>query len=866
MSSIHEALRQSAIKHASLTAFNILVDDKWRSITYAGLYGMSQAAAAALSEAGVTVGSRVAILSPNRVQWCASYWGALIAGSVVVPMDVKLTPDEVRNLLVDSSSQVIVTSGDAIKTAQDAIEGLPAPPVLLDMDRMDWATPAAPAKEAKKVGDDLAALLYTSGTTGAPKAVMLSHGNIVWDARALIDSGILIHDDNILAVLPLHHTYAFMGTFIVPVMLGAQITYPAGLKGPDIVAAAKATGGTVLVSVPLLLELLFKRMTEKLGALPYGLSGVMGSLVKFSSALRTRTGFNLMGAILKPLGGKFRFFASGGARLDPAVMQGLEALGLTVVEGYGLTETSPAVTFNPLDKRKPGSVGVPLPQAEVRILNPSESGEGEIAIKGPMVMKGYYKKPIETAQVLQDGWFKSGDLGYIDPEGFLYITGRIKEVIVLPSGKNVYPEEVERHYGQLALVRELCVMDQMGKLHAVIVPDMEYAREQKIGNITEALKWDITRQSSTIPPHMRVMGFSISIEPLPRTPLGKLRRFMIKATVVDRSSATDEQAALIKDPLGATLVECIKPFIDAGVSVRPSDNLELDLGIDSLKRVELSVSIESAFGIKLPEGVMSEVHTVSELLSRIRLIGEGPASEPPAISSELGALDAILSRPPSEDIKRASGAYRSSVAWALIVVPVLGAVKLYFRLFYGLKAHGIERLPRRPYIAVSNHASYYDAFVVGSAIPFDAFKHTYFQGERKYFEHGLGSFIARMARVIAIDPDGKLGGALQMSSHAIREGEALFIFPEGGRSFDGGMMSFRKGLGILAHRLGVPVVPIRIHGTYEAWSRHDKWPKGGSFKVVIGEPVAPPEIAANEDQDAAYQRYADMVQKKVEEL
>lgn len=862
MRSIHLALREAAEENAARTAFNVLDDGIWRSITYREFYRMAQSAAGALMDTGIEEGGRVAIISPNRPQWCASYWGALMIGAIVVPMDVRLTHDEVRNILVDSSSRVIVTGGEPVPVVRRAIEGLEGMTVL-EMDSMNWDSPAV-VDEIEKGPDDLAALLYTSGTTGAPKAVMLTHGNIMSDAESVAGLEIIVGSDNVLSVLPLHHTYAFMGTFLVPALLGAQITYPAGLSGPDLISASNATGGTVLVAVPLLLELLYRRMKEKLDALPYGLSGVMHALMKISGVLDKTAGISLMPLILHPLGRQFRFFASGGARLAPEVMLGLQSLGFMVVEGYGLTETSPVVTFNPLNRRKPGSVGIAIPGAEIRILNPSEKGEGEIAIGGPMVMKGYYKKPVETAQVLKDGWFRSGDLGYIDPEGYVFITGRIKEVIVLPSGKNIYPEEVETHYMKIPLVREICVMEHKGRLHAVIVPDMELAKAQKIGNLTEAIKWEITKHSSGLPPHMRVMGFSVSTAPLPRTPLGKLRRFMIKAEVVDRRNAGEAEASLLSDDEGRKLVQCIKSFTEEGVSVRPSDNLEIDLGLDSLKRVELAVSIESAFGIRMPEGMMAEVHTVDELLSRIRAVMHG-VTPSGAVLDEMSGLDAILGREPSEDIKRAAGVYRNPVEWAGVVL-IVTALRLLFRVVYGFRVKGMDGLPKMPYIMVANHTSYLDAFVVGTALPIGVFRDTYIQGDRKYFDHGFGALVGRLAHVIPIDADSSLGGALQMSSFVLKGNGGLLIFPEGGRSFDGRMVRFRKGIGILAEKLGVPVVPVKIVGAYEAWSRHQRWPGAGRISVIAGKAVAPPVIAPGDDPDAVYQQYADMIQKHVEGL
>ena len=263
-------------------------------------------------------------------------------------------------------------------------------------------------------------------------------------------------------------------------------------------------------------------------------------------------------------------------------MQDLEALGLTILEGYGLTETSPVVAFNPIEKRKPGSVGKALPSAEIKIIDTERHveldimKEGEITIKGPMVMKGYYKNPQATAEVLKDGWFYSGDLGYIDNDGYVFITGRLKEVIVLGSGKNIYPDEVEKQYLSIPLIKEICVTGVEDKgvvesLHAIIVPDFEYAKKTQIANLQETLKWEINAVSLRMPQYMRIRGYTLSSDPLPRTPLGKLRRFMVKDLLKVKSEklkVKSEDKNLLQDEIGRKIVECIKPLLKEQLSIQ----------------------------------------------------------------------------------------------------------------------------------------------------------------------------------------------------------------------------------------------------------------------------------------------------------
>lgn len=472
-------------------------------------------------------------------------------------------------------------------------------------------------------------------------------------------------------------------------------------------------------------------------------------------------------------------------------MKDLEALGLTVLEGYGLTETSPVVTFNPIEKRKAGSAGRPLPSAEIKITDPENHDElnvmeeGEIAIKGPMVMKGYYKNAEATEEVLRDGWLYSGDLGYLDNDGYLFITGRLKEVIVLSSGKNIYPDEVEKQYLKIPLIKEICVMafEEKGmaeSLQAIIVPDFEYAKEARIGNLQEALKGEINNVSLQLPQYMRLRGYRVYPDPLPRTPLGKLRRFMVKdlLKVKDKELRvkTEEDKRLLGDEVGIKVIECIKPLMKERVPIRSNDNLELDLGFDSLAKIELVVALEKVFSIRLSETFASEIQTVGELVAKLKEYGTGGMREVEKAPAWKGIL---LSEPELGD-KEKVGLHHGFFD-RLITSAGLGLIKTIMKVFFRLKVEGIENLPQKgPYIIAPNHASYLDGFVIGSAVPSKAFKDLYIIGFQKLFTGRFREAFARLSHIIPIDPETYLTRALQMASFILRNERSLLIFPEGG--------------------------------------------------------------------------------------
>lgn len=828
--------------------------DGWETITYKAFSEKVSAIAVYLLSIGLEKGDGVAIIAENRPEWCSTYLSVLTAGGIAVPLDSQLGPEEIQNLLYDSGTKIVFHSQmteAALHRAAGKLAGLGHSLKALNLDSQEFRF-LSQAEESVRFPEaspeDIASIIYTSGTTGKPKGVMLTHHNFCSDAEALIDVRIVTHGDNVLSVLPLHHTYAFMCTFLLPVFLGASITYPVSLKGPDLLSAIRERGVSVLVGVPQLLGLLRNGIMKKLSSMPGPLSFLLLKLHRISGFFREKLNINIGRYIFssahRALGAQFRFFTSGGAKLDPSIMRDLEALGFTVLEGYGLTETSPVLTFNPPSCRKPGSAGKPLHSVELSILNPSETGEGEIRVRGPMVMKGYYKNPSATADVIRDSWFSTGDIGRIDRDGHLFITGRSKEVIVLSSGKNIYPEDVEKLYLGSTLIKEICILgiESDGiteSLHAVIVPDFEYAKQAGISNIQEAVKWEINELSGKIPSYMRVTGHSISKEPLPRTPLGKLRRFMIKGYIGKpsqaREKATGEERPIVRDETAQVIINALRQFSKDSQKISPEDNLELDLGLDSLSKIELVVSLEKTFSIKLPETFLADIHTVGELTEKIRTqTSQGFAAEDIGKTSWKN----ILAAEPEEKTR-----FEKPGALLVPVFLIHTFLKLICKLFFRLEARGIQNIPSgRNFILTPNHTSYLDGFVLLLSLPFSYFRNIYSLGLRDFFTGAVKGWLAKISHVIPIDSSSYLNKALQTSAYVLRNNYSLSVFPEGGRSIDGSLMEFKKGVGILAVETGVPAVPVCIKGAFDALPRTASWPRPAKITITFGSPLLASDI------------------------
>jgi long-chain acyl-CoA synthetase len=855
-------------------------DKGWQTITYREFADRVTNLASHLITSGARKNDRIAVISENRPDWPAAYLAILSAGCIVVPLDAQLGPEEVKTLLLDAGTEIVLhsnkTTDQLAGLAEQSRKSAGRELLLINFDSKEYREieKRSPTETLPTCNqDDIASIIYTSGTTGNPKGVVLTHRNFCSDAWALIDARIVSHEDNVLSVLPLHHTYAFMCTFMVPVFLGASITYPQSMKGPDMIAAIQGKGVSVVIGVPQLLSMIRNNIMTRINALSKPLVFLLTRLISLSSAVRKRLGINLGKLIFRSahrsFGNRFRFFASGGAKLDPSVMEGLEALGFTVLEGYGLTETSPVVTFNPVDKRKPGSAGKPLPSVSIRIAHPSDVGEGEIEISGPMVMQGYYKKPSATAEVLHDGWFRTGDIGRLDHDGYLFVTGRSKEVIVLSSGKNIYPEDVEKMYLASRLIKEICItgIEHQGiteSLHAVIVPDFEYAKQAATSNLYDAIKWEINELSGRLPSYMRIQGFTLQKDSLPRTPLGKLRRFMIKPgqphPEAEKQIISATEETLFTDDIGSKVLTAVRDMSKKDQDIQADDNLELDLGLDSLSKIELVVALETALSLKLPEDFMADIHTVRELVEKIRHSSGGPHTA----GAEKTGWKEIISAEPEEQIvleKPELMMLPSRIVYALL--------KLLMKLLFRLETRGLKNISASGnFIIAPNHASYLDGFVVVLSLPFSVFRNLYLLGISDFFAGFLKSWFAKIGHVIPIDSSAYLNRALQTSAYVLRHGRSLCVFPEGGRSSDNTLLEFKKGVGILAIEMGIPVVPAYIKGAFEALPREAAWPRFRKITVTYGTPLSAKEIDFSKkpaDMDD-YQYFAYLIRERVKEL
>jgi long-chain acyl-CoA synthetase len=862
-------IQESAAKYPDKIAIRFKDGDQYRTFTYRELVSNVASVARALAQLGIAKGDRVALLSENRPEWVFSYLAVTSLGSVIVPLDAQLTDKEVAVLLANCEAKAVCVSaatreklpkGKAVTVISfDAGDGVQFSAMMKA--HAGESLPPAPADR------DLAAILYTSGTTGDPKGVMLSHGNLTANCKSAIALDIVYQTDNLLCLLPLHHTYPAMACMILTLSLGATMTMLNSLKGPDIVACMQETEVSVLVGVPQLLTALRRAIFEKIEKSPVPLRMLAKLLLALSGLVRKLLGVNigkaLFGKVHARFGPKFRFMASGGARLDPDVYTDMSNLGFRVIEAYGLTETSPAATFNPMGRQKAGSIGVPIPDVELRIVDPDATGMGEIAIKGPNVMLGYYRKPEATAEVIRGGWFYTGDLGYKDKDGYYFITGRSKEMIVLSTGKKIFPDELEKFYKQLPSIKEICMVQTDRGLEAAVVPDFEYLKKMNIANVRETIAFEIEDLAKDLAPYKRISGLKIFKESLPVTRLGKLKRALVREQYLtggERAEKTVHEGdeGILDSDAGRKVAACLAAF-SVKKRIVPDDNLEIDLGLDSLSRVELVVSLEQTFGVGLPDSFGSEVFTVRDVVTKMQdLLASGTAKAGEHVRLSWAE---ILGQEPTDEAKALVRTDRN-----ILCVLGWGIVRLFLKTFftiYGrLTFQGVENLPLQgPYLITPNHLSNADAFLLTAAMPFGIGKQAFYLGDTKFFGGPVSSRVAQYAQVIPVDMEAKLYNALQLSAYVLRTGKILCVFPEGSRSRDGNMKEFKKGVGIIAKELNVPLVPVALTGTFSMMRPGQLYPRPSKVSVTFGKPLQPGDMAYEEITRELYEKVVEMLEQ-----
>lgn len=576
-------------------------------------------------------GKRVAIFFENRPEWIYSFFAGWNCGAINVLIDVMCTQKEVEYILNDCQPEIIITSTKNINLLESAVKNINYQPEIINVDQIELSNQIKNLPEYTPAEDETVLMLYTSGTTGNSKGVMLSYKNIMKNVHWNNDAKRINNTDRIIAILPTHHSWPLIATVLCPLDCGATVVFLPKLDAQTLMTTLKEKQITMVTAVPRLFEMLHAGIMEKIKK---NLIAVM--LLNFCKLLykipgnrflfgRSKAPYSMLDIIpltrkifkrvQKEFGGNIKTFISGGAKLEQHIIENFRAMGILMLEGYGLTETAPMVTYHPFDKIKIGSTGRVFDEIDICL-----GDENEILIKGPNVFTGYWNKAEDTRNAFTpDGYFKTGDLGYLDKQRYLYITGRKKDIIVLSNGKNIRPDLIEADLkATYGLLEDIAITFLKNQLVAVVIPDMKFARKNGISNINEAIKFDVIDDyNKNVENYKKIYNFIITTKEIPKTRMGKIQRYKLADFVEKNQRARDIKQLEIPQYEEYTIISDHLANI-ADVDVIPDDHIEIDLGLDSLELIEFHLFLEKTFGIQLQEGEIANFPSVEKLADYVK--------------------------------------------------------------------------------------------------------------------------------------------------------------------------------------------------------------------------------------------------------
>jgi long-chain acyl-CoA synthetase len=808
---------EMAERHDLALALQRVTEDGLTRTSFRDVKLRAASMAARLAGLGVRKGDRIVLSARNHPDWAIAYFGILRAGATAVPVDPALDATAWGNVLAESGARVVVW--DATVKERDAVAGAHGYLAQLDVHAATEEDDRLAAPEVDVAPGDVASLIYTSGTTGRPKGVMLTHANFTSLVAALAPIFPLSRGDVLLSVLPLHHTFEFTCGLLLPLSRGARVVYLDELTGESLAEGLRASRATAMVGVPALWQLLERRILQQVDARGPMARTAFDVAAEVNRWLAANVGVDVgrvvFGAVHAKMGGRVKWLISGGAALPRETQERFAGLGLRLTEGYGLTEAAPVLTVARPGKRVEPGVGKPVPGVELRIANPDDRGIGEVVARGPNVMIGYTDEEATRRTIDAEGWLHTGDLGRIDRKGRLEIVGRLKDVVISPTGENVYPDDVEKRLGDVPGVSELAVVgvDVRGseRLACLAVPRGD----------REAARAALRKAIDQLPAGQRPAIVHLYDAQLPRTATRKVKREEVRAILrrmIVATARSDVPAAA--SPVAVAI---------AGVKGIPVEEVTLhatlqgELGFDSLMLTELLEALEARFGAIDPQRLQACV-TVADVQDLVSQQGAGASRA------------------------AAEGAARSPAAPIVLPEPVQEAGKAFIGrlqdLFYGEmmrpRVFGRAHIPHnRNVIVVANHASHLDMGFVRHALGTYGKDIVSLAAQDYFFENGIKrAFFENLTNLKAIDRKASLRQAIRQASDVIERGKTVLVFPEGTRSATGEIQEFRPLVGHLALVHGVDILPVFLGGTHASMPKGSPLPTKREIVARIGPPLA----------------------------
>ena len=787
-------------------------------ITYRKLLRNIQQYAFLFERKGYT---KVAIYAENSASWIYAFYAALQNSCIAIPIDFLASAEDVAYIIDDCQPELLFIS-TGMKESMVKIDQKTSykPEVLVFEEIVLNESTSESQWLAPEDNETTAVIIYTSGTTGSPKGVMLSYTNIHENMAAVIGCKIFTPDRQVMIFLPLHHIFPLVGSLMVALYVGTTIPLVPSMQSADLMKTFADNEVGVFLGVPRLYELMYRGIKAKIDKSAIG-RALLWLVLKTKNR---KLGKKIFKKVHQGFGGHLQYMIAGGAALNKEVGTFFYGLGFDIMEGFGMTEAAPMIAFPRPGKIKIGATGQALPGLTVEIR------DGEIVAKGPSIMKGYYNRPEETADVIIDGWLHTGDLGYLDQDGFLYITGRKKEIIVLPNGKNINPVEVEMKLdGFSPAVKESGVFMHNDLLHAVIFPDFSFLSDNGVTDIDQYFREQVISPfNAEMSSYKRIMQFTLVKSELPRTRLSKLQRFKL-AELLEQKESKKEAA----EEIHTVEYLAIKSFIESQVDmdVLPDHHLVFDISMDSLNKLSLIDYIEKSFGIKFDEEQLlrfPSIRKIAEYVQNNKLFHHTEQE-----STWTGDLkeDADIILPKASVFLR----------------PIVSLVRGMFRVFFKFEGNGMENIPEGPCFFAPNHESKLDAFLVLSYLDKPTLNNTFSYAKKDHVKSWIRRYLASHSNVIVMDLSNDLKHSIQKMAEVVKQGKKILIFPEGTRTLTGKLGKFHKTYAILSAELNVPIVPVVISGAYEAMSSGAKKIKRGEKITVEFLPVVYPEGMSPEE-------------------
>ncbi len=771
--------------------------------TYERIYLRAKQFSSFLEKKGLKKGDRVLIYAYNCPEWVIAYFGCIISGIIVVPVDFNSTNEFVRGIMNRVMGKLLICSkykSLQLKDKEVYIEDF-------DLGNNKIKEPIA-VKE-----DDIVEIMFTSGTTSAPKGVVLTHKNIISNVKSITK---LIYFDNyrLLSFIPLSHMFEQTIGLLAALYFGSTIVYTASRKSTFVVETMQEEKIRGIVTAPILLKVLKEKVERQ--ARERGKDKAFRLMISLAKNYPKIIKRILLRGVIKKLG-KLNLFIVGGAALEEEVEEFWNNLGIDVLQGYGLTETSPVLSFNTFTEKRKGSTGRIIPGVEVKIAS------GEIWIKGDNVFRGYYQNNEATKEAFHDGWFKTGDIGEIK-DNFLYIKGRKKNMILSSSGMNVYPEDIENVLSKIQGVKGSCVLGVKREdiiITAVLILDKGADPKKAIEKANEKLA-----------SHQQIQDFYVwKKEHFPMTSTLKVIRRAVEEEIMKKpqKERRDDKRVMKENRLHQSVAEFAKIPIGR---IKDNTSLVLDLKLDSLARVELSSILEEKFDIEFDESFINQKTTIKDLEQYI----EKQKLVMSKFSFKQWALYPII-------------IFARSILQGLLF-PVL-------KIFAWTNIHGRENVGKeveRPIIFIANHTSHFDAPVILWSLPRKVRRRTASAAAADTFFEDTGGLRGKIKKwalsyittliynAYPFSREGSIKKSLKYTGKLIDKGWNIIIFPEGGRSLDGKMRPFKTGIGLIVEEMKADIIPIKIDGNYDVLPKGNYFPKPHKVRVTIGKKIIYEEL------------------------